>query len=731
MFKDKVKDKLKKYKEKDIRFHIGIIVIILSIVLCVTLYWVCIRRLKTSVVDLAISFAYYFLFIFHIKDVLNPTVNNVSDIDIQDFLPFSLEEVVRKINEFPRAFFDVENFKEYLIFLLRNTSEICRVLSLLLPALLLIFYVLFDGYATEHKEVKQNTRFERFVNKLRLLYVKVKKLFLWFYEYFKKHTRIPKILLFIWIVNTNVLSIIIEAFAYYFYFVCTFELKSIGVQLGKLVYDLIIMFWTLPFPVWVCIGYVIFDLIRKNVAYKELLHMEARNRGYINTLPIVVLAVGPMGVGKTKTMVDMCLSLLNELRDRALRLMDKNMLRFPEFNFQVFEKDLREQILKRNIKNLATARRYIKELRYTYGRKPAPENIWGYDVKKYPHSYNNGLELVGIWKVLENYAQEFFVYSLLTSSIISNIAIRSDVRFITKGYFETFDADFFKRDPAKIKEESSYSHIIDWDLFRVGCQMNKENAIAGSLEFGVVFASEIGKERQNTLELKELKKGSDEANQKNDLFNAWLKYIRHNATIENECFIYFLADEQRPESWGADARDLASVLHIMKISERELTLHFCFLPLIMEYIKKKYFAWYHKVKKYGNENVYIVSLLHLIVGKLYQRAEYLQNVYGYYTQVLGSESGTEASKNKSGEFLEEHKYFLMCKKIYSQRYSTDAFQDIFAQRTLDAGTSIYEIDTYKSERAILEELNRQNSYQAQQLISLYIPAQVKHIVYKK
>ena len=145
MFKDKVKDKLKKYKEKDIRFHIGIIAIILSIVLCVTLYWVCIRRLKTSVVDLAISFAYYFLFIFHIKDVLNPTVNNVSDIDIQDFLPFSLDEVVRKINEFPRAFFDVDNFKEYLIFLLRNTSEICRVLSLLFPALLLIFYVLLDG----------------------------------------------------------------------------------------------------------------------------------------------------------------------------------------------------------------------------------------------------------------------------------------------------------------------------------------------------------------------------------------------------------------------------------------------------------------------------------------------------------------------------------------------------------------------------------------------------------
>ena len=458
--------------------------------------------------------------------------------------------------------------------------------------------------------------------------------------------------------------------------------------------------------------------------------MEARNRGYINTLPIVILAVGPMGVGKTKTMVDMVLSLQNELRDRALRLMDKNMLRFPEFDWQAFEADLRENIKKRKIKNLATARRYIRELRYDYGRKPLPEHIWGYDVRKYPHSYNNGLELVGIWKVLENYAQEYFVYSLTTSSIISNIAVRSDLQFIDKEYFESFNADFFKRDPSKLRDESSFSHIIDWDLFRVGCQMNKENAIAGSFEFGVIFASEIGKERQNALELKETKKGSDEANQKNDLFNAWLKYIRHNATIEGQCFVYFLADEQRPESWGADARDLSSVLHILSVSERKLTLHFCFLPVIVEYIQKIYFSWYHKVKECGNENVYIVSFVHLILGKLFQKAEYLTNTFGYYTQVIGSESGTEVSKNNSGVMLEEHKYFLMTKKIYACRYSTDAFKDIFARRTLEAGTSLYEIDTYKSECAILEELARQNSYQSQQFITLYLPSQVRQVIYQ-
>lgn len=58
------------------------------------------------------------------------------------------------------------------------------------------------------------------------------------------------------------------------------------------------------------------------------------------------------------------------------------------------------------------------------------------------------------------------------------------------------------------------------------------------------------------LELREIKKGSDDTNQKNDLFNSWLKMCRHSATVDNFPFIKVFTDEQRPESWGADARDL-------------------------------------------------------------------------------------------------------------------------------------------------------------------------------
>ncbi|MBQ9086502.1 MAG: hypothetical protein IJY47_04885 [Clostridia bacterium] len=442
--------------------------------------------------------------------------------------------------------------------------------------------------------------------------------------------------------------------------------------------------------------------------------MEAKNRGFDNSLPVVTMACGSMGLGKTKTAVDISLSFQNEFRDQSLEFLDRNMLRFPNFDFHSFERSLKEEIQNKNIKNLATARRYIREKRFEYGRHPAPEQIWGYDLRKHPKSYNNGLELVGIWICLENYAQEYLIYTMNTSLIISSLAIRCDLDPVDKGFFLSFNQDFFRRDPHKVDEYSCFSHIIDFDLFRIGCQMNKENAIAGSFEFGVIVVSEIGKERQNTLELRETKKNATEANQKNDLFNSWLKMCRHAATVEGYSFIRFICDEQRPESWGADARDLCAILNIKSVSERRTALMFCLLPsFFLSVFIPKYFRFYNKVKKYGNENALVIQRLHSVVGKIYGACERKDNVFGYYKEKIAREVGT------MDEETEDHVYYLMPKKIYAGRYSTDCYKDLFSGRALEAGTSLYTIDTYKTACALLEELARQNSYFANEFIKMY------------
>ena len=63
--------------------------------------------------------------------------------------------------------------------------------------------------------------------------------------------------------------------------------------------------------------------------------------------------------------------------------------------------------------------------------------------------------------------------------------------------------------------------------------------------------------------------------------------------------------------------------------------------------------------------------------------------------------------------------FTIDKKIYSGRYATDCFKEGMAPKTLKSGTSLYEIDVYKSIKAMLEELKKQRGYFANDFVKLY------------
>ena len=69
------------------------------------------------------------------------------------------------------------------------------------------------------------------------------------------------------------------------------------------------------------------------------------------------------------------------------------------------------------------------------------------------------------------------------------------------------------------------------------------------------------------IDLRGVKKDSFECNQLNDLFNTWLKMLRHSATVSNYPFVRVIFDEQRPESLGADLREVCD--KVIFIEEKE------------------------------------------------------------------------------------------------------------------------------------------------------------------
>jgi len=82
----------------------------------------------------------------------------------------------------------------------------------------------------------------------------------------------------------------------------------------------------------------------------------------------------------------------------------------------------------------------------------------------------------------------------------------------------------------------------------------------------------------------------------------------------------------------------------------------------------------------------------------------IHNTFGVCNCNIQVESGTQ-----DGE-LNEKRYYLMSKKIYSKRFSTDCFSDFFNQKASKSDIGIDDLEEYTTEKATFEELKQQNSY---------------------
>lgn len=413
------------------------------------------------------------------------------------------------------------------------------------------------------------------------------------------------------------------------------------------------------------------------------------------------MACGSMGKKKTTMITDMALSQEVMFRQKALEIMQKADMRFPHFPWQMLENELKKCIEHGSVYNLASVKAWTGLKRERYARHGnAACQLYGYDAKRYGMTYDDALNENGLFDVMETYAQAYFIYIMQSSLILSNYSIRSDNELIDLGNLPLWLTDFFGE-----RRNGRRSHVLDFDVLRLGRKVVEKNARAGSFEFGVVAITEIGKERGNSLELKEVKKSADEANQKNDLFNSWLKMCRHSATVDNFPFIKVFTDEQRPESWGADARELCDIVHICSSGEQRLALPFYTIEdMVTERAYNGFIRLYEKFRFARGDNTLLVHILKSITAWLWKRRERVYNRYGYGILGIEKERGTLEGK------IDRKKYYLMNGKIYADRFSTDCFSDYFNDMALKSGTGIINYPEYAGTKATVEELKRQNSY---------------------
>lgn len=668
-------------------------------------------RITEALRDFGLSVAYYFCTIFDIPYSFTLKVNDFSSMSMPSvIIPETWEVFKVSWGQFWQLWATKENFLAYLSILNNILGRGGKVLVLLLPAMVGVAYFFLRQYSKqkqgEHAEDSVSLRiWKRIVRKT---YFPVKCWVLSFVDFVRGHRRYLFLWALIWAFNFNAFTIVFEFIAYYLYFVFSFDVLNLYRQVYKLFADLAPMIMFVPLWAWAIIGLYFFDRFRKRIAYSRLWHMERRNDGFINARSMVLMVCGTMGKGKTTVLTDICLSTEMMFRDKAYELILENDMRFPNFPWIKLEDMLRWAIGTHYVYNLATCKRFIRMLEVRWERfGRAQEKVFDYDYKYYGLWYDDGAKMVYLWDVLETYAQLYLIYVMESSLIVSNYSIRTDMLLSDIGNFPMWNADFFKRDSRLIDSYSRHAHILDWDFMRVRQTLAEDTPYRHALEFGVVAASEIGKERRNALELRNrsVKASDKETNQLNDGFNDGLKMRRQSATVDNYCFLKIVSDEQRPESFGSDARDLFDIINIDNRRDVSLAMPFFALGELVYALLSKWFYGKYVNGRFNRGDYWFSGyFVKNVVGSIVHYYERIYKRFAYNRLDVQLEKGTLDGK------YEENRYYLSWKKIYSKRFDTACMSGYWEARAALSPVGLNDIPEYETERATWDELLRQNSY---------------------
>ena len=688
------------------RFNITLTIALTTVFILfgVFVFGVAYQRIFEALIDLYGGFKHYFCVLFGLPTNGLPSVTDYSKVmEWTVILPSDFEGFKVNTTAYFSMLFSKENFLLWLSVTGAKVSAWAKVLTIFLPCVVVLIIVVNRIYATP------NTRHNKDTFPLRIYKAvtghttePLKRFLRQYFEFIKQHNSIWIIWLVIWVFNLNFATVITEFFAFYFYFAVSFDFKAIYTQIVKLFIDLQVVAKNVPLWIILIFVWLIFERWRRNLALAKLRRMENANRGFINDLPIVSMTCGSMGKKKTTIITDMALSQEVMFRNVAYGKLQETDMKFPNFRWIAFEMELRKCMEYGTVYNLATVKEWIKVKRARYEKHHNDLlQLYGYDSERYGLYYRDGLKTNYIFDVLSTYAQLYFIYVIQSSLIVANYSIREDNRLIDGGNFPIWSTDFFSKNP----QPSRHAHILDFDILRLGKKVLENNPNAGSFEFGVVAITEVGKERGNNLELKEVKKGTEETNQKNDLFNSWLKMCRHSATVDNYPFIKVFTDEQRPSSWGADARELCDIVHIVSSGNTRLALPFFTIEdMLNEWLFNRFINLYEDFRFNRGDNTLFIYLLKKVTAFVYRRNAVIYNTYGYSISNIEKERGSMDGKT------EKKKYYLMNKKIYSQRFSTDCFSDYFNELAKGTHIGINDYTEYATEKASVQELKRQNSY---------------------
>jgi len=557
---------------------------------------------------------------------------------------------------------------------------------------------------------------------------------------FNLRNRAYLVLIFVFVVFAiGGFSVAVDILAWYFLFIVSFDPLTVFKTLFTSVVNLFPFFNSIPLPIYAVVIYLVVDRIRCKIALKRLEKQEVANREIIESLGILSIVNGPPGVGKTLVITDMGMSCEAMFREKLLSVLTKYRNLFPHFNWAYFEKHLVLKVLHRRIYNRSHIESWILNLKVRWER--GRTFLFDYDANLHPIEVYDELGLISLFDAMETYAKAYFLYSQDGALAAANYGIRFDHRMKKDSLFPSYDYNFFTFDYRKDKayDLSSFTIPMDMDTHRLGMKFDNDNPNNYTFEGGVLLLQEINKERGNQRDYEGLKKSSGSVNQLNDDFNRWFELIRHMCTIDHYPFGKAFFDYQRMDALNVNLSALAE--HRITLSKIDTEMRstirgFFYVRLFLEwlcFIRDKFMARFRKSRE---DQALLPHLIDGLITPIFMFLLRRHNMYDFKRVNFDISSGSSEvarSPSKDDESVAQEAaprmsrieiYYIMPKKIFSNRYATDSYHAWFKAKLAHNPKGYYEQLRFSSVYPSIDEYDRLHSYLVRDLNKMGFPSDI-------
>lgn len=650
--------------------------------------------------------------------------------------PRELAELAEIVKRFGALFIDAGNLKSYVAQIGEILLNTAYVLTYAALPLCLLFLLAWSAIHRRNRRYGAKSKpLRAFLCVRQNVFVPVGRYLKGWKKFFFGRKKYILSAVLISLLFLNVYTILLGTLSYYFYFLLSDSLTlGIGSQIIKLIYDVVTAFQYLPLWLWAFIGLWIFDAARKEIGYRRLERLEEDLRKFLEERGVNILVCGAPRTGKTTTLVSIVKSLMAMSRQNAKSGMRDLNRKFPDFPWIVLEKMIRKDYERHEFRNLyhlsrwldmmiengrSGGKKWLRRLRRKYracSAAPIEYPYFNYDIEHFKSVHSEGLGEETIDDAVRDYAALYLIY-IQPMLILANFSIRSDDDFMDLGNFPEWRDDFFRHEPDPLSV-SHFAKILNQDLIRPGKQVDPKCEYANSFEFGILTETEVGKERGNQFDREGKKKGDAEANILNDKRDDMFKLMGHLGTIYNIRFALYVGDEQRPESWGANARELCDVLTIRKRGPDKILMpFFAFEELFYLIVHKLFGSFYDAARFNRGDTTFIVYLLAHLSKLVEDHYHYIVNRFGgHFLKINVSLAMRQDGDNDA---MSKGKVFIANAKVYSQVFRSAAWNKFMEERARKSECGIEDIPEFQDLDASFDEFIEMRSYFFRDLVKMF------------